>query len=46
VLARSRPHYAGGDTRNEHEQHIGMFSLEDHIATRATMTLGLPDKLA
>lgn len=46
MFAKSRPVYAGDDTRGEHEQHIGMFSLDDHIAIRDTMTLGLPDRMA
>jgi hypothetical protein len=32
--------------RCEHEQHIGMFALDDHMATIATVTLGLPDRIA
>jgi hypothetical protein len=34
------------DPRSEHEQHIGMFSLDDHIAIRSTVALGLPERKA
>ena len=46
MFARAAPGYAGLDARCEHELHIGMFALDDHMATRATMTLGLPDRIA
>jgi hypothetical protein len=42
----ARPDQAGDDARCEHEQHIGMFSLDDHIAINATRVSGRPERMA